>query len=47
MMLTYLFQLAILPKIARMLLIVALAPAAIAGMLKHYNRSLGLPLVLI
>ena len=40
--LTYLFQLAILPKIARLLLIVALALAEIAGMLKYYNRSSGI-----
>lgn len=41
MMLTSIFQLAILPKIAPMLLTVALAPAAIAGMLKYHNRSPG------
>lgn len=42
MMLTSMFQLAILPKIAPMLLIVALAPAAIAGMSKYHNRSPGI-----
>lgn len=33
----YLFQLATLPKIAPLLLTVALAPAAIAGMLKYHS----------